>query len=176
MRKLFVMLFVLSFVVVGMNYTRSVANTEGFNPADAGENWAEELFGGTLVNAEGRRVRTSTLKEMDKVAIYFSAQWCPPCRTFTPRLVKAYNDAKEDGAAVEVIFVSSDRDEAAMYKYMKDYDMDWLAVPFGGPRQELGRKFSVRGIPALFILDGDGNVITADGRGQVMNRGAAVFK
>ncbi len=174
-RKFVVLTSILALAVFGFNYTMSAADTETFSPADAGDKWAEELLGDTLVNADGEKVETSTLKEMDKIAIYFSAQWCPPCRAFTPRLVDAYNEAKEGGAAVEVIFVSSDRDEDSMVKYMEDYGMEWLAVPFDGPRRELGEKFSVRGIPSLFILDGEGNIINADGRTEVMSKGSAAF-
>ncbi len=176
MRRLGIIMLAAAFVLVGINYTRSVADTQGYNPSADGEKWAVELFGETLVNAEGEEIKTETLAEMDKVAIYFSAQWCPPCRAFTPMLVKAYNEAKEDGAKVELVFVSSDQDKAAMHKYMKDYKMDWVAVPFEGPRREIGTKFSVRGIPTLVILDGDGKVLTDDGRNEVASKGAAAFK
>jgi len=30
------------------------------------------------------------------VMIYFSAHWCPPCRKFTPKLIKFYKNMKKD--------------------------------------------------------------------------------
>jgi nucleoredoxin len=55
-------------------------------------------------------------------------QWCPPCRAFTPTLIKAYNDAKAAGANFELVFVSSDEDVEGFDDYTKD--MPWLAVKF----------------------------------------------
>ena len=47
-------------------------------------------------------------------ALYFSAHWCPPCRMFTPKLVEWYNNFKPKHPDFELVFVSSDRDQAAM--------------------------------------------------------------
>lgn len=47
------------------------------------------------------------------VLLYFSAHWCPPCRTFIPKLTEAYDKIKENDDALEVVFISSDRDQAS---------------------------------------------------------------
>ena len=51
------------------------------------------------------------------VGIYFSAHWCPPCRGFTPKLVESYNTMKAAGKNFEIVFVSSDNDEAGFDEY-----------------------------------------------------------
>ena len=38
-------------------------------------------------------------------AIYYSAQWCPPCHAFTPKLVDWYNRFKPAHHNFELIFV-----------------------------------------------------------------------
>lgn len=117
-----------------------------------------------LVDAEGNQVELASL-EGKLVALYFSAQWCPPCRAFTPGLVEFRNKHAEE---FQVVFISSDRTEADMKKYMADYKMNFLAVPHDSPaRATLGRHFGVRGIPTLIILDDQGNVISRDGRGDL---------
>lgn len=63
------------------------------------------------------------------MGIYFSASWCPPCRSFTPKLVDAVKKLRERGENVEVIFVSSDRDEKSFEEYFKKME-GFLAVPF----------------------------------------------
>eukprot|EP00961_Rhodomonas_salina_P254156 3434805-Rhodomonas_salina.2 len=62
------------------------------------------------------------------VGIYFSAHWCGPCRSFTPKLVAMYEELKAGGKKFEVIFVSSDKDQDAFDKYFGS--MPWLALPF----------------------------------------------
>ena len=135
----------------------------------------QKLFGDELVDAKGAKTAITDVGSK-KIAIYFSAHWCPPCRMFTPRLVKAYREMKEAGADVEVIFVSSDRSKKAMRDYMKDARMPWLAVPYNSKkRDELGKRFGVRGIPMLIVVDSSGNLLSANGRFDVMSHGAKAY-
>jgi len=137
------------------------------------------LQGQELVNKAGNTVLANhALKDKTVIAFYFSAHWCPPCRQFTPLLARAYaaSRTKGQGGNVEVIFVSSDRTEADLQKYMKESHGDWLAIPFDDPAaQTLSSRFGVRGIPALKIVGIDGSEISADGRDEVMSLGSASF-
>lgn len=134
-----------------------------------------EAFGDKLVNAQGEAVSPSRL-EGKKIGLYFSAEWCPPCRTFTPRLVEAYNELTADGKPFEVIFVSHDRTEEAMLKYMQGYDMDWLAIAFDAAKRDaLKQQHGIRGIPSLIIVNDKGEVLSRDGRNEVTAHGAAAF-
>lgn len=60
--------------------------------------------------------------------LYFSAHWCPPCRGFTPVLAQLYTKLKENNQSIEMIFVSSDRDENSFKEYFNE--MPWHALPF----------------------------------------------
>jgi nucleoredoxin len=135
----------------------------------------EDLFGTSLLNAKGEEVSTAELAGK-KIGVYFSAAWCPPCRGFTPKLVNAYNGMKAAGKPFELVFVSSDRDAGAAMAYMNDYDMPWLATPFAGPVGErLKRRFGVRGIPMLVVVDADGNTLSTRARNDVDAHGANAF-
>ena len=69
---------------------------------------------------------------------------CPPCRTFTPELIDAYNSIREQGKNFEVIFVSSDRGAEAYDDYYAT--MPWLAIPYDDPRgKQLKAYFAVEG-------------------------------
>ena len=73
------------------------------------------------------------------VGIYFSAHWCPPCRTFTPNLVKFRDKNKKN---FEVVFVSSDRSPDAQMDYMKETDMKWFTLPHrSDAANALAKKF-----------------------------------
>lgn len=122
------------------------------------------LFPGKILDSKGKSVSSKVL-DNKIVGIYFSAQWCPPCRHFTPSLVEFRNkNAKE----FEVVFVSSDRSSDDQLKYMEKYGMKWYTLPHGSDAaNKLKKKYEVRGIPSLVIVDAKGNTITKNGRSDV---------
>ena len=75
-------------------------------------------------------------------------------------------DLKAKG--LEVVFVSSDRDEESFKEYFGE--QPWLALPFAERKVKaaLSKKYKVQGIPSFVILDGEtGETITTDGRDAV---------
>merc|ERR1719334_176986 len=130
----------------------------------------QELIGDKVLKQDGTEVEVASFCGPDKVVgIYFSAHWCPPCRGFTPKLAdfyKAVKKSKPDN--FEIVFVSSDRNKDSFNEYFGE--MPWLALDFDkrDVKESVGGVFDVRGIPTLVFLDGEGNVITKDGRSKVM--------
>ena len=123
------------------------------------------LFGETLLTKDGEKPTAEVLKGK-YVGIYFSAHWCPPCRGFTPQLAASYKDhlkAKD----LEIVFVSSDKDEEAFKEYYGE--QPWVALPYAkrDMKESLSKKFKVQGIPTFVILDQEGAVVTTDARGEV---------
>jgi nucleoredoxin len=98
-------------------------------------------------------------------ALYFSAHWCPPCRGFTPKLAEWYNAGLKD--KMEIIFVSSDRDEASFSEYFAE--MPWLSLPFENREAKslLSKACNCEGIPHLAVFNADGSLVTEDGRAAV---------
>eukprot|EP00549_Striatella_unipunctata_P023350 CAMPEP_0118700232 /NCGR_PEP_ID=MMETSP0800-20121206/16440_1 /TAXON_ID=210618 ORGANISM="Striatella unipunctata, Strain CCMP2910" /NCGR_SAMPLE_ID=MMETSP0800 /ASSEMBLY_ACC=CAM_ASM_000638 /LENGTH=323 /DNA_ID=CAMNT_0006600737 /DNA_START=304 /DNA_END=1275 /DNA_ORIENTATION=+ len=108
------------------------------------------------------------------IILYFSANWCPPCRSFTPILSQAYTDLIQQRSDFELIFVSSDRD----YETFRDYyeEMSFCAIPYQDmvARNGLAKRFEVKGVPSLLILSpqsvgGERTLINADIRDQIEN-------
>jgi len=100
------------------------------------------------------------------IGLYFSAHWCPPCRGFTPKLAEFYKNGLKD--KMEIIFVSSDRDQGAFAEYHGE--MPWPALPFDkrDEKDKLSKACGVNGIPTFAVIDSAGNIITTDGRSMVM--------
>jgi len=77
---------------------------------------------------------------------------------------------KSKGAkALEIVFVSSDHDEASFTSYYGEHAA-WAALPFSNreAKNALSAKFKVKGIPAFVLVDGlTGELLTADGRAGV---------
>ena len=125
-----------------------------------------------LLNAGGKAVSGETLSGK-YVGLYFSASWCLPCRTFTPKLVEFRNANKD---RFEVLLVGADNSAKAQANYMKKYMMPWLAVKHQSIAANLlVKKMGVSGIPFLVILAPDGSVVTKDGRGDVDSMGDKAF-
>ncbi|XP_057949039.1 probable nucleoredoxin 1 [Malania oleifera] len=108
------------------------------------------------------------------ILLYFSAHWCPPCRAFLPKLVKAYQDIKAKNEAFEVIFISSDHDQSSFDEFFST--MPWLALPFGDVRgPSLQRRFKIGGIPAAIAIGASGRTVTKEARNLLMTYGADAY-
>jgi len=125
-----------------------------------------EALDGKFIDKDGKDYSLNDIKANNVIGFYFSGHWCGPCQMFTPELVKFYNKLKGDGKSFEIVFVSSDRDQQEFNGYFGG--MPWKALPFGDSRiQQLKQKYSIRGIPALVMVDNTGKLITQQGRSLV---------
>ncbi|KAK2974884.1 hypothetical protein RJ640_020799 [Escallonia rubra] len=130
-----------------------------------------------LFSPTGSQVRISDLQGK-VLGIYFSANWYPPCQSFTQLLVDVYEQIKRTCSNFEIVFVSSDEDLDAFNEYHAC--MPWPAIPFPDleSKKALNRRFEVEGIPCLIILqpnsDGDDTVLH-DGVELVYRYGVQAF-
>jgi hypothetical protein len=102
---------------------------------------------------------------------FFSANWSPQGRKFTPQLVEYYNRVAPQHPEFEVIFFSADRSLFGMETYMGQANMPWPAVDYAklGSKAAIQNNF-VRGIPCLILVDGNGRVLS-NSYGTETNRG-----
>lgn len=92
---------------------------------------------------------------------------------FTPMLSKWYTANAADAKA-EIVFASSDKDEATFKSYLGE--MAWnLAVPFTGTiKAKLSSEYGVSGIPSLVTVDAKtGELISKKARDGVMGNPSA---
>lgn len=128
------------------------------------------LFGGASTSvAMTQRVMApaASLAVHSKILLYFSAHWCPPCRQFTPLLVRIYHTFLKPKNC-EVVFVSSDHSVHEMMGYINEVQMPWRSLTYGDAAiAKLSQHFGVSGIPALIVLNSDGAVISKNGTSDV---------
>ena len=107
--------------------------------------------------------------EGKRVALYFAAGWCPQCASLEPTLQTFRQACRDSGKDIELIYVPSDRSEEAGLK--RAATMDMLVIPFGDQADEFKKSYNIwagaesmkfgfgrrSGVPALVVLDKDGN-------------------
>ena len=129
----------------------------------------ETLVQNALMLQNGEVVPTSqALAGKTIIGLYFSGHYCPPCRKFTPLLDQVYKAIQSAGhEEFEIIFVSSDKEEAKFIEYFEE--MPWLALPYQRRdlKLELCAKFSVKTVPTLIFFNEKGQVVEREGRNFV---------
>lgn len=119
-----------------------------------------------IQDCNGNPVETESLRGKT-VAFYFSAQWCIPCKQFTPKLAEFREAHQNDD--FEVVLMSLDRDSAQKAAYMKDEKMQWLTAPGQSSKEidHIMNFYKLPGIPSLIVFEPDGRLVTTTGREDV---------
>lgn len=117
---------------------------------------------------EGGRFNLSY--ELGEITIIdFWASWCRPCRIENPNLVRLYNKYKNNG--LQIIGVSLDRSKPKWVQAIADDGLFWKHVSnlqfWNDP---IAKLYQVSAIPATFILDENGIILTRDLRGQMLEK------
>jgi len=102
--------------------------------------------------------------------IDFWASWCKPCRRENPNVVRVYNQYHDKG--LNIISVSLDKagQKDRWIKAIEDDKMDWHHVSnLKGWNDPIAQQYSVRSIPATFLLDENGVIIAKNLRGNALD-------
>jgi nucleoredoxin len=130
----------------------------------------QAMFGSTLYKDGTGEVGTkASLKDKTHVAVFFGAAWSGSCKQFLQPLVTVYKKlTDEKKKSFEIVYVPATvpgrpaEDEASFKELMSL--MPWLGVPHHrkSVHKKLTRRFQVRQIPMLVLLDADGKTIHRD--------------
>jgi peroxiredoxin len=111
-----------------------------------------------LPDLQDQTIRLSDLRGQ-VVLLNFWATWCPPCRAEMPSMQSLYQDYR--GKGFEILAISSDtRGEEVVAPFV-----DRLGLTFPvllDPRDSVGTRIGVRGIPTSYLLDKQGRVVGLD--------------
>lgn len=135
--------------------------------ADAGDAVIGQPF-----KLEGPTLQGGTFKIEDcrgkVVLVDFWATWCGPCIQELPNIRNAYDDFRKEG--LEVVSVSLDDERASLERFLKRQPMPWPQVFFDeegkrGWDNPIAKRLGIKGIPALYLIDKDGNLAAQNLRG-----------
>ena len=133
------------------------------NPTAIGE--IAPLFDGPTLT--GNRIALESFRGK-VVIIDFWASWCRPCRIENPNLVRLYKRMHDKG--LEIVGVSLDRNKASWERAIADDGLTWNHVSnlqfWADPIAQL---YSVRAIPAAFVLDREGRIVAKNLRGAQLD-------
>lgn len=120
----------------------------------------EELQGKLLDPTSGKPAALPTSSVPRYIVFYRGAGWCPPCRQFSPTLLKTYNELKPKYPDFELVFLSDDKSLPDLQKYVKEEGFPWLAVPQARVKELLIVAPTLgRSIPQLLVMDRHGKVL-----------------
>lgn len=140
---------------------------------------AEEIFGlvgrapaFTAKDAEGNE---HTLEQLlaggNYVLIDFWASWCGPCRRFVPTLKELAVKYADKGLIV--VSISTDKDREAWLGALAEEGMPWLNLL---DESGISDGYGVSGIPSLFLIDPQGELIFSKQSGpSLIDKLAEVF-
>lgn len=139
-----------------------------------------------FTSADGRPVDLAQLRGK-VVLIDFWATWCGPCIAELPNVKKVYADYHDKGFEIVGIALENARllpndtpeqtaaKMEAAKKILTDFtaknDMPWPQY-FDGKywKNDISTKYAINGIPAMFLLDQSGKVVSTNARGEVLER------
>ncbi|MCG8508960.1 MAG: TlpA family protein disulfide reductase, partial [Rhodospirillales bacterium] len=101
---------------------------------------------------DGTKVNSKYLKDK-LVVVDFWATWCGPCVAAMPHMKKIHEKYADDG--VQILGISLDRSDAPLKKFIKERELPWPQVR----SQAMAQKWGVRGIPSIFIISPEGEVL-----------------
>ncbi len=121
----------------------------------------------------GKELKLSSL-EGKIVLIDFWASWCGPCRSENPAVVATFEKFKDkkfkNGDGFTVFSVSLDKNKAAWEQAIEADKLSWEyhVSDLKGWHAKYAAVYGVRGIPASFLIDGNGVIVAKNLRGPAL--------
>jgi thiol-disulfide isomerase/thioredoxin len=140
-------------------------------PATTETDWVGKTMVLAGKTADGKQFDIAAYKGK-VVLVDFWATWCGPCKALIPHVKETY--AKHHDKGFEVVGVSLDKDLNALRTYIVQEQLPWVNVigelQNGKVVFPLATAYGVRGIPATFVVDKEGKIVSQGLRGAALEK------
>ena len=106
----------------------------------------------SLLDLSGKTVALSSFRGKP-VLVNFWATWCDSCRKEMPALEDLHRRLSPEGLAL--LAISMDEDTAKVPPFAREFN---LTFPILLSNRKISNAYAVRGLPAAFLIDGEGRV------------------
>jgi len=114
---------------------------------------------------DGKIISLSSLRGK-VVLIDFWASWCKPCRMENPNVKRVYDQYKGKGFEIIGVSLDDEKDRGKFIELVAKERVTWPQRFQGrGWKDDLARTYTISGIPAMFLLDAEGRLVTTNARG-----------
>jgi thiol-disulfide isomerase/thioredoxin len=115
----------------------------------------------SITDSQGRTTRLSDLRGK-MVLVHFWGSWCGPCRQENPALADLYKTYHEKG--FEVVSIAIERNPSGWAKAIERDGINWPyhAMESGDFNGPIAQQFNVHSIPAIFLVNKEGNLMAAN--------------
>ena len=120
-----------------------------------------------VINLKGQELSLKKYRGQ-VVLLDFWATWCFPCRAEMPHLKRVYDKYKDQN--FEIIGISLDQTRAVVDSYTEKQNITWQQFLDDGA---VAKMYNVTGIPATFLIDGDGIVRKVKLHGRALEEAVA---
>ncbi len=152
------------FIPVLFAYTyQKLGNTELAESYERNAYPLHELIGKSVPNFSAIDLNGHSIALHDYrgkvVLLNFWATWYGPSLMEIPHFKKVYDTHKDEG--FDIIGISLDYDEPKLRDYIKENNIPWRQILDNVAGKNLiARQYAIRGIPATYLIDREGKLIT----------------
>jgi len=108
-----------------------------------------------LTDLSGERVSLASLSSK-VVLLNFWATWCIPCRTEMPGMERLWQQYHDRGLAIVAVSVD-DGGKKRITKFIRRLKLSYPILL--DPQSEVADRYEVSGLPASYLIDGEGRLI-----------------
>lgn len=123
----------------------------------------------TLKNIKNEEISLSQYRGK-YVLLDFWASWCAPCRAENPNVLKAYNKYQSKNFTVLGLSVDREADRGKWLKAVEEDNLPWTQIIDAANENSKADLYSIKSIPANFLINPDGVIIAKNLRDQQLDQ------